>query len=240
MWNRNYLPAVLHARDLIAEGAVGEVYAVHADFYFAKDAGPPKGSRRPGYPPIDWLAHQIAAHSDGSDGGLGAEPMGELQVEGIYPLAYIRLLTGAEVRRVFARATAHFHQAHADNGVDDLATVTLEMDRGISGSLCIGRIGAASHPDIGEIKLHVLGTGGGLVVSEARPEVAVYYRGQPAQEFRHRRVAGDLDYLLADDFARAIDTGGETVLGVRASRAICAVVEAALQSARTGVPVEVG
>jgi predicted dehydrogenase len=240
MWNRSSLPAVLHAREAVAAGAVGRVVAVHVDFYFAKDAGPPKGSRRPGYPPIDWLAHQLAAHIDGSDGGLGREPMGELQVEGIYPLAYIRALTGgAEVRRVFARTTAHFHQAHADNGVEDLATVTLEMDGGVLGSLCVGRIGAASHPDIGEIKIHVLGTAGGLVVSEARPEVGVYYRGQPATEFRNRRVANDNDYLLMDDFARAIDTGGETALGVRASRAICAAVTAALESARSGQPVEV-
>jgi predicted dehydrogenase len=113
------------------------------------------------------------------------------------------------------------------------------MDRGLLGTVSVGRIGAASHPDIGEIKVHVLGTAGGLVVSEARPEVAVYYRGQPAHEFRHRRVAADGDYLLMDDFARAIDTGGETVLGARASRQICAVVAAALESARAARPVDV-
>lgn len=239
LWNRNYLPALRHAREVIASGGLGTLYAIHVDFYFAKDAGPPKGSRQEGEPPLDWLAHQIAAHVDGSDGGLGRVPMGELQVEGIYPLAYVRMLTGAVVRRVFARTAAHFHQLHADNGVDDLATLTLEMSRGITGSLCLGRIGRASHPNIGEIKIHVLGTAGGLVVSEPRPEVAVYYRGQPAKEFRHRRVAGDLDYLLADDFARAIDTGGETILGARDGRAIAAVVAAAVESGQTGKPIAV-
>jgi predicted dehydrogenase len=239
MWNRNFLPAVLHARDCIASGAVGRPFAVHVDFYFAKDAGPPLGSRRPGDPPINWLAHQLAAHADGSDGALGAEPVGELQNEGIYPLAYIRMLTGAEVRRVYACAAAHFHQVSADNGVEDLAAVTLELDGGLVGSLCLGRIGAASHPDLGEIKIHALGSAGGLVVAEARPEVAIYYRGQPEKEFRRRRVAGDGDYLLMEDFARALDTGGETALGVRASRAICAAVHAALESARTHRPVAV-
>jgi predicted dehydrogenase len=229
----------VQARDLIASGAIGLPYAIHVDFYFAKDAGPPRGTRRPGDPPLDWLLHQLAAHVDGSDGGLGRQPMGELQVEGIYPLAYIRMLTRAEVRRVFAKAASHFHQVHADNGVEDLASVTLEMDGGLLGSFCIGRIGAASHPDLGEIKVHVLGTAGGLVVSEARPEVAVYYRGQPPLEFRHVRIAGDNDDLLMEDFARAIDTGAETILGARASRAICAVVQAALASARLGRAVEV-
>lgn len=237
MWNRNFLPAVVQTSGFLS--ALGQPYAIHVDFYFAKDAGPPKGSRRPGDPPINWLEHQLAAHADGSDGGLGREPLGELEIEGIYPLAYIRMLTGAEVRRVFARTAAHFHQVNVDNGVEDLATVTLEMDRGILGTLCLGRIGAASHPDIGEIKIHVLGTAAGLVVSEARPEVAIYYRGQPEKEFRHRRVASDNDYLLMENFAQAIDTGGETILGARAGRAICAVVEAALESARSGRPVEV-
>ena len=239
MWNRNFIPAVVHAREQIAEGVIGQPYAVHLDFYFAKDAGPPKGSRLPGYPPLDWQAALIAAHVDGSDGGIGHDPMGELAIEGIYPLGYLRFLTGANVRRVFARSASHFHQLNVDNGVEDLASVTLEMDNGLIASLAIGRIGAASHPSGGEIKLHVLGSEGALVVSEARPEVGVYYRGQPVKEFRQRRVAGDNDFLLAENLANAIDINGETILDAAASRAIYATVEAALESCRTGQSVEV-
>jgi predicted dehydrogenase len=239
MWNRNGMPAVVQAREQIAAGAIGAARAIHVDFYFAKDSGAPKGSRRPGYPPLDWQAHQIAAHVDGADGGLGRAPMGELSIEGIYPLAYIRALTGTDVRRVFARSTAHFHQVNADNGVEDLASVSLELEGGLIGSLAIGRIGAASHPSGGEIKIHVLGADGALVVAEARPEVGVYYRDQPTREARQRRVAIDNDFLLVDDFARAIDEERETILDARAARAIFATVEAALESSRTGQPVEV-
>ncbi len=239
MWNRNFLPALLQASELVQSGEIGELRAVHVDFYFAKDCGPPLGSRGPDDPPIDWLTHQIAAHADGSDGGVGREPMGELKVEGIYPLAYIHMLTGAAVQRVFARTSSHFHQVHADNGVDDLASVTLEMAGGLQGSLAIGRIGAASHPDLGEIKLHLLGSQGALVVSESRPEVGVYYRGQAAQEFRHRRVANENDVEIMQDFVRAIETGTETVLDVRASRAVAATVEAAIRSAGSGQVVAV-
>lgn len=239
MWNRNFLPAVLHAREQMTSGAIGRPCAVHIDFYFAKDAGPARGTRQPGYPPLDWHSFQISAHVDGSDGGVGHEPMGELAIEGIYPLGYLQMLTGARVRRVFARSAACFHQLYADNRVEDLASVTLEMEGGMIGSLVIGRIGAASHPSGGEIKLHVLGTEGGLVVGESRPEVGVNYRNQPAREARQRRVAGDNDYLLAENFAHAIDTDGETILGAHASHAIFATVEAALESCRTGQPVEV-
>ena len=165
--------------------------------------------------------------------------MGELAIEGIYPLGYIRALTGARVRRVFARTAAHFHQVNADNGVEDLATVTLELEGDLIGSLAIGRIGAASHPSGGEIKLHVIGTEGSLVVGEARPEVGIYYRDQPPKEARQRRVAVDNDFLLADDFARAIDEDGETLMDARASRSIFATVEASLASCRRGQPVEV-
>lgn len=239
MWNRNGLPAVQRARERIHQGVIGKPVAVHADFYFAKDAGPPKGSRQPGYPPINWLSHQIAAHVDGSDGGLGRQAMGELAVEGIYPLAYIRLLTGVDVRRVFARSASHFHQVHADNQVEDLASVTLEMEGGLIASLAIGRIGLASHPNGGEIKLHIVGSAGAMVINEARPDVGIYYRNQPAKEARQRRIASENDFLLADNFAHAIDTGTPTMLDAIASRHIYATFEAALESCRTGQPVAV-
>jgi predicted dehydrogenase len=234
MWNRNFLPAVLHAKEQIDSGAIGKPCAIHVDFYFAKDAGIPKGTRSAGEPPIDWLSHQIAAHVDGSDGGLGAEPMGELAIEGIYPLGYIRMLTSAEVRRVFARSTAHFHQLYVDNGVEDLASVTLEMDGGIVGSIALGRIGAGSHPSGGEITLRIVGESGALVVNEAAPHVGIYYRNQPSKEPRQRRIASDNDFRLADNFAEAIDTSRKTIMDAGDSLAIFATCEAALESCHTG------
>jgi predicted dehydrogenase len=239
MWNRSGLIALQQARQHIDAGTIGKLCAIHADFYFAKDAGTRKGSRAAGYPPLDWQAHQIAAHVDGSDGGLGKEPMGELAIEGIYPLAYLRLLTGASISRVFARSTAHFHQLHADNGVDDLASMTLELDGALVASIALGRIGLASHPSGGEIKLCIVGTAGAMVVNEALPGVGIYYRNQPPQEPRQRRVAGDNDFRLAENFAHAIDTNGDTMLNARVSLEIFATVEAALESGRTGQPVSV-
>jgi len=239
MWNRNFLPAVLQAHDQIAAGAIGRPYAIHADFYFAKDAGLPKGTRPPGFPPLDWHAHQVAAHADGSDGGLSHLPLGELAIEGIYPLHYIGMLTGARVQRVFGRSAAFFHQLNADNNAEDLASLTLELEGGIAGSLAIGRIGAASHPSGGEIKILVQGTEGALVINEARPEVGVYYRNQPAREHRQRRIASDNDFLQADSLAQAIDGIGHSSLDIRASLGIFATVEAALESCRTGRVVDV-
>ncbi len=234
MWNRNFLPALVQAKQLVSTGRIGRVLAVHVDFYFAKDAGPPVGSRSPDQPPAAWLDALIAAHVTGADGGVGKVPMGELEVEGIYPLAYVHCLTGARVKRVFARTNSHFHQLHSDHDVDDLATITLECEEGMLATLCLGRIGNASHPDIGEIKLHLVGTEGALVISEARPEVAVYYRGQPELEFPHLRIANQNDWHLADQFLATIEGRAESPLDAQASRDICATVHAAMESGKSG------
>ena len=239
MWNRNLLPSVQQTRELIHQGKIGDLRAIHVDFYFAKDAGPPLGSRPSHEPPQNWLEALIAAGKTGADGGIGHEPMGELEVEGIYPLGYISRLDHSRVRRVFARTTARFHQLQADHGVDDLASVSLEMESGVRATLCIGRIGNASHPDIGEIKIRVMGSDGALVVHEGRPEIGLYYRGQTETDFPNIRLANDNDWLLADNFARALDEDGDTILNARTSRAICATIQAAIESGKTGQVVEV-
>ena len=239
MWNRDMLPAMLQARQQLQSGAIGDVRAVHVDFYFAKDAGPRRGEAPAGAPKIDWLEALKAAHVDGSDGGVGHAPMGELQIEGIYPLSHIQVLTGAKVQRVFARTTAHFHQRNVDHGIDDLASVTLELDNGIVGTLCIGRIGRAKHDNDGEIKVRILGTSGAMVLNEPRPEVRVFHRGRTASDSPGRRVGGDADWLLMENFAQAIDTNGDTILNARVGRDIAATVQAAIDSGRTGRPVEV-
>ena len=112
------------------------------------------------------------------------------------------------------------------------------MANGCVGTLSIGRIGAAAHPDIGEIKLHLLGSEGSLVISEARPEVAVYARNQPATEFKRRRIADDNNYLLMQDFAEALDHDRDPVLNASGARDIAATVQAALESAQSGKVVE--
>ena len=239
MWNRNFLPAVIQAREAVQRGDIGVVRSVHIDFYFAKDAGPPVGTADAGTAPMNWLETLKEFHATGADGGVGVKPMGELQNEAVYPFAYIHSIVNRRVERVFARATSHFHQLHRDNGVEDLASVSLEMTRGTYGSICLGRIGNASHPNLGEIKIHLVGSEGSLVVSEARPEIATYHTGQTANDFAHDRLANENDWLLADHFANAIDTNAPTCLDVHTSRAISATVQAALESSRTNKVVSV-
>ena len=125
LWNRNGAPAIRQARDLLERGALGTLRAIHVDFYFAKDAGPRIGEGCPAPPDPSW------------------EPLGELSVEGIYPLAYLAHLVRSPVATVFARATSHFHQRHRDHGIEDLASLSLRLDDGVLASISLGRIGRA-------------------------------------------------------------------------------------------------
>ena len=78
------------------------------------------------------------------------------------------------------------------------------------------------------------------MISEARPEVSIYYRDQPDTEFTSQRLlAADHDYLLSDNFVRAIETDSPSILDVRTSRNITAMVAAAIESGRSGKVVEV-
>ena len=221
LWNRNTQPAIEEARQLVNAGEIGEPRAIHVDFFFSKDAGVLLDSDEPEEVPDNWLSE------------------GELTVEGIYPLAYMRHILGLDALRAFGRTSAHFFRRHAERGVEDIATVSLEMERGVIGSLCIGRIGQPSHPNVGELRVHVSGSAGALVIAEPRPEVAVYTRGQTPEDPRNRRTDEETDRRQVDLLVNALDTGGDTLLTARQGRHIVATVAAALQSARTGRPCQV-
>lgn len=221
LWNRNTHPSIREARRVVHAGEIGEPRAIHVDFFFSKDAGVLLDSDEQEEVPDSWLSE------------------GELTVEGIYPLAYMRHILGLDALRAFGRASAHFFRRHAERGVDDLATVTLEMEGGVIGSLCIGRIGEPSHPNIGELRVHVIGSTGALVIAEPRPEIAVYTRGLAPEDFRNRRTDEEYDRRQVDQFVTALETGGETLLTAQQGRHIVATVAAALESARSGRPCEV-
>ena len=135
---------------------------------------------------------------------------------------------------MFARAASHFHQRHRDHGIEDMASLSMRLRGGILASVSLGRIGRASHPDLGEIALRLIGSDGSAVIAEPRPEVAVYGRGAAPSAFPHRRVAAEDARFLLDDLARAIDTGGRTVCDEVDGWRVAATVHAALASARSG------
>mgnify|MGYP002032365464 CR=1 FL=1 len=238
MWNRNFMPALVQTKEQIESGAIGTPKVIHIDFYFASDAGNPKESNTPSTIPIDWYEYQKSAHDKGRDGGVGKDPMGELKIEGIYPLAYIHMLTGSSVKRVFARTASHFHQVNVDNNVEDLASMTLEMDQNMIGSVTIGRIGKGGHPDGSMVKISIIGSKGALVINESLPRISVYNREQTSGPYTVP-IANEYEYLLVDAFLQTIETDAPSPLDAKTGRDIAATVQAALESSINGKPVSV-
>ena len=239
VWNRNYLPSLLRTQQILSDKNLGPIHSFHVDFFFSKDSGLPKSSNNQLGKKIDWLTRQIEAHSDGSDGGVGVDPMGELMIEGCYPLGYFHFLTNDTIKSVFCSSMTHFHQVNFDNDVEDLASVSFESDRGILGSIAIGRIGAHSHPNIGEIRLHITCQNGSLVVAEPRPEIAQYYRNQPVDEYKNLRIGNVNDLLLISNFINAIQGLEVPVLNEDTALHISKVVDACLKSSKIGLQVPV-
>ena len=81
LWNRNTQPAIEEARRVVHAGEIGEPRAIHVDFFFSKDAGVLLDSDEDEEIPDSWLSE------------------GELTVEGIYPLAYMRHILGLDALR---------------------------------------------------------------------------------------------------------------------------------------------
>ena len=79
-----------------------------------------------------------------------------------------------------------------------------------------------------------------MVINEPRPAGARLLSADERPATRPgRRAGGDADWLLMENFAQAIDTDGDTILNARVGRDIAATVQAAMDSGRTGRPVEV-
>ena len=234
VWNRNFLPALVEARRAVEEGVLGTLQAIHCDFYFSKDAGPPKGSRGPG-DPLSTGSHGKWTLTPTARTAEWESPWASSR-SSIYPCLY-PLLAQLPVARVFARGHPFPPGQRRQRG--RRPRFVPQMADGSTGSLAIGRIGSSAHPDIGENKLHLLGSEGSLVVSEARPEVAVYARSQSSTEFKHRRVADENNYLLMQNFADALDHDADLILDARGARNIAAIVQASLASARSGTPVDI-
>ena len=141
---------------------------------------------------------------------------GELHNFGGYALCLMRWLLGPTrpVRRVWAQMGTYFYPDYVEAGNEDLASLALEFDGGVVGSLVTGRLPKAC----GSItELSVVGTKGA---------------------FRTTALGGGGMGEVAADFVKAIRTDGRPAIDHRDGRAIHRALLAAYESARTGRVVE--
>lgn len=90
MWNRNGLPSIQQAQRQIAAGTIGQPLSIHVDFYFAKDAGPPRAHDSRAIPPWTGTLIRLRHTSMVLMGGLDEPRWGNWPSKGFTPSATSR------------------------------------------------------------------------------------------------------------------------------------------------------
>ncbi|MDU0313143.1 Gfo/Idh/MocA family oxidoreductase [Phycicoccus sp. M110.8] len=165
---------------------------------------------------------------------------GELLNFLLYPVDYIRTVTGLDVLEVHCEAATLFSELHRAHGAEDAAVCSLRLDHGVTATVTLARVPAA--PGLGPVTstMRVLGSHGQASSDDDLPAVRVH-RGDGGVECRP--VDGPssdaiLRRLLAPTLIQlaAGDTPDYTLADARAA---LAVTEAAYRSVTTGQPAEV-
>jgi predicted dehydrogenase len=238
-------PWAMALRRAVASGRLGDVAALHLDFHFAKgDARGLEGRRVPsGVGPRDqWTFRDPDAATDPTESTHNVIAKREIAEVGWYPLAHAHVLCPQLVRRVFATAGAYFFPEHRDLGLEDFATLTLTLDGGTVVTISTGRTGRRSHAGGGRMAVRAVGTRETVVLDGGQPAVLVI-GGEGAPESPRSRVPawGDATGFdaLTDHFVSCLDGTASPVLTAGAAAHLVAVLDAAYESARRGVPVDV-
>jgi myo-inositol 2-dehydrogenase / D-chiro-inositol 1-dehydrogenase len=217
--HRLFGPPVQRARRLIDAGHLGLVRSVDIEF-LASGVHFGTSVERP----------EFVADPALSGGG-------ELLNFLVYPVDYLRYLTGAEVVEVFAEAGTFFFEPHRQFGVEDVGILSLLLEHDILATLTVGRVPFAPTPGTGSSELRIVGSHGHLTVDENRPQLDIFStrterRGLPiAGESARGTVATEIDAFLRD-----IREGRAPLYGVADGWAAVAAIAAAYRSVASGQP----
>jgi myo-inositol 2-dehydrogenase/D-chiro-inositol 1-dehydrogenase len=162
---------------------------------------------------------------------------GELLNFMVYPVDYLRYLTGAEPVEVFAEADTFFFEEHRSFGVEDVGIVSVLLEHDILATLTVGRVPYAPTPAPGSSELRIIGSHGHLTVDENRPQMNIW---STVTERRGRTIGGEsargtVTTEIAE-FIRDILEDRTPLYGLADGWAAVATIEAAYRAVRTGQP----
>lgn len=144
--------------------------------------------------------------------------------------AYV--LTGLETREVSAMTGTLFSAAHEAAGVEDTAVVTLELERGVTATITVGRVPYAPGSSPTSSSVRVLGSHGHAEAEDDQPAVARF--GPDGCTF----LTQDAGQVAARAYLRhvvdAVLAGNSPDYTIVDARRTLTVVDAAYRSARTG------
>lgn len=218
MIQRTLAPEVVRARHAIDAGQIG--YPIWLDIeWIASDGLSGEAVERP----------ELVTDTELSGGG---EIMNFLT----YPASTLRYLTGLEALSVFVEAGSLFFTPHQNANVEDIAVISIEMERGVLASVTVGRVPQApGHAPVNS-SMRVIGTHGHLTVEENAPTLELWKR----KEVQARRIGGDAGeqaiHAVLNNAIMAIREGRQPAFGAADGWATTAMIEAAYRSMRSGKP----
>ncbi|WP_353649187.1 Gfo/Idh/MocA family oxidoreductase [Nakamurella sp. A5-74] len=165
---------------------------------------------------------------------------GELLNFLLYPVDYIRELTGLETVEIHCEAATLFSAAHKEAGVEDTAIVSLLLQNGVTATVTLGRIPAAPGSGPVSCSIRLLGSHGHAVADDDHPQVTRY--GTGTESISAVPVDGPSSTAI---LRRFLNDHVDAVLDKKPPRytlaQACAslrVIEAAYASTRSGQPVQ--
>lgn len=174
MYSMVHTPWGRAAREAVVEGAAGRLRAIHAEVMFAKGhpGSAPLGERRQQEPFPRRFTFPDSKR--------------ELRATGVYALnliCWLLQLAGRDtaardaghgnVRSVYALTANYFFAEHYKNDTEDFGLMSLEMEGGVTATVTAGRIGWASHPAGGPMRLTLVGDAGSVTIDAHRPRLEI-------------------------------------------------------------------
>ena len=207
--HHRFKDSIRDATRTLAEGQLGTLRAVHADFLVARGA-----TRATADDPTVW-------------------PLGELMNFALYPIDTIRHMTELEVERVHATRGGFFYGGPDD---EDFGVLTLTLEGGVVATVSVGRAPLTGHLAGGEHRYRLVGSTGLLLV-DAQETIGILHGRDRARRVPSASATNSVMGLL-DEIARGIHSASTTAPSAADARSPLAVTLAARQSADTGTVVE--
>ena len=158
----------------------------------------------------------------------------------VYPIDYLRYLTGLEIVEVYAEAGNLFFEPHARFGVEDTGVLSLLLENSVTATITVGRVPYA--PTTGPISstIRLLGSHGFLTINEDQPTVQYWGEDENQNNWPITGEAGEVAFTTEiKEFIRDILEDRKLLYTINDALAAMAVIEAAYESVRQGQPVRV-
>ncbi|MBQ0928393.1 Gfo/Idh/MocA family protein [Saccharopolyspora endophytica] len=190
---------------------------------------------------VEFLAHGARFATSVERPGLVVDPRlsggGELLNFGGYAIDAIRHLTGCAVVEVHAETGTLFSAAHAEHEVEDVAVLSLLLERGVTATATVGRVPAAPTSGPNAATLRVIGSRGSFAVDDDSPALLRYGDdGSVTARSAGGPAARQGIEAVLDDAVAAFAAGRPPAYTILDAHWTLSVLDAAYRSAASGTP----